>query len=153
MRQPRPLPPVGLASRAGATRRAGERPSRRACAAPTGTTWTRRCAGEDRRRTASPWRAPVADQRCGGALVQQGGATLQRHFVQCIDDQWDHSAWRVTRKGGRTVDRPDRAPHLVMRARRPRTRRPQPSCGRDAHAPAHSRSPRGDRNEFRSTFR
>jgi len=114
-----------------------------------------------------------------GALARQGGATQRRHFVQCSDDQRDHGAWRVTRKGGRTVDRPDRAPRpscgrgrprsrhahshrsrhaggdarapahsrvlSVMRARRPRSRRPQPSCGRDARAPgAHSRHAGGD---------
>ena len=118
-----------------------------------------------------------------GALVRQGGATLQRHSVQCSGDQRDHGAWRVTRKGGRRIDRPHRAsrscrrdarapgvrsrhagatpahlaPTAVVRARRPRSRHPQsscgrgrprirhtyctpqPSCGRDARAPAHSR--------------
>jgi len=133
--------------------------------------------------SASDCIAPVSACRRSamwGALARQGGATQRRHFVQCSDDQRDHGAWRVTRKGGRTVDRPDRAPrpscgrdarspgarsrhaggdarapgthsrhagatpalpaHIlhttaVMRARRPRSRRPQPSCGRDARAP------------------
>ena len=91
-----------------------------------------------------------------GALVRQGGATLQRHSVQCSGDQRDHGAWRVTRKGGRRIDRPHRASRSCRRdARAPgvrsrhagatpahlaRTFTPQPSCGRDARAPGtHSR--------------
>jgi len=86
-----------------------------------------------------------------GALVRQGGATLQRHSVQCSGDQRDHGAWRVTRKGGRRIDRPHRASRSCRRdARAPgvrsrhagatpahlaRTFTPQPSCGRDARAP------------------
>ena len=81
-----------------------------------------------------------------GALVRQGGATLQRHSVQCSGDQRDHGAWRVTRKGGRRIDRPHRASRSCRRdARAPgvrsrhagatpahlaRTFTPQPSCGR-----------------------
>jgi hypothetical protein len=99
------------------------------------------------------------------ALARQGGATPQRHSVQCSDDQRNRSAWGVTRKGGRTVDRQDRASrsrgrdarapgarsrHAGGDARAPgahsrhagatpahpaRTFTPQPSCGRDARAP------------------
>jgi len=96
-----------------------------------------------------------------GALVRQGGATLQRHSVQCSGDQRDHGAWRVTRKGGRRIDRPHRASRSCRRdARAPgvrsrhagatpahlaRTFTPQPSCGRDARAPGtHSRHAGGD---------
>ena len=67
--QPRPLPPVGPASRAGTTRREGRScPRRASCAASTGTTWTRCCAGQDRHRITLPWRAPVADEQCGVRL-------------------------------------------------------------------------------------
>ena len=73
------------------------------------------------------------------ALARQGGATPQRHSVQCSDDQRNRSAWGVTRKGGRTVDRQDRASRSRGRGR-PRTWHPQPSRGRNARAPGtHSR--------------
>jgi len=66
-------------------------------------------------------------------------ATLRRYFVQCSDDQRNRSAWGVTRKGGRTVDRQDRASRSRGRGR-PRTWHPQPSRGRNARAPGtHSR--------------
>ena len=74
-----------------------------------------------------------------GALARQGGATQRRYFVQCSDDQRDRGAWRVRGRARealecKTIERQDRAPRPSYGQGRPRSRCPQPPCGRDARA-------------------